>query len=96
MAKVKKEMAQGFASGELWDVLSDLVDDLNALKNLVNDLKVKYNAAVTLINELKADLSAHTHSGVTAGTDSTGAAAIISATDAATTAVADIALKTTK
>ncbi|MGB9903473.1 MAG: hypothetical protein ACPLQO_02230 [Desulfotomaculales bacterium] len=44
MAKVKKEMAQGFASGELWDVLSDLVDDLNALRTLVNDLRAKYEA----------------------------------------------------
>lgn len=44
MAKCKKEMAQGFASGELWNVLSDLVDDLNAIKNLVNDLRTKYEA----------------------------------------------------
>lgn len=108
MAKVKKEMAQGFASGELWDVLSDLVDDLNAVKNLCNDLKAKYNAAVTLINELKTDLSAHTHSVTHAACSATGAvyatatgitstsAPTVSATDSAATAVTDVVLKTSK
>jgi hypothetical protein len=52
LAKVKKEMAQGFASGELWNVLSDLVDDLNAIKNLVNELKADHNA---LLAKLDAD-----------------------------------------
>jgi len=52
MAKVKKEMAQGFASGELWDVLSDLVDDLEALKTLANEVKADHNA---LLAKLDAD-----------------------------------------
>jgi uncharacterized protein YoaH (UPF0181 family) len=52
LAKVKKEMAQGFASGELWSVLSDLVDDLNAIKNLANELKADHNA---LLAKLDAD-----------------------------------------
>lgn len=77
MAKVKKEMAQGFASGELWDVLSDLVDDLNAF--LVNDLKAKYNA--------------HTHTENTAETYTQNAT---TQGPSATTAVADVTLKTTK
>jgi hypothetical protein len=108
MAKVKKTMAQGFASGELWDVLSDLVDDLTAIKNLVNDLKAKYNVAVTLINELKTDLHEHTHQVTHAacsatsaiyGTDtaltSTTGPSITSASSTATS-VDDVALKTSK
>ncbi|MGB9886900.1 MAG: hypothetical protein ACPLRW_07885 [Moorellales bacterium] len=79
MAKVKKEMAEGFASGELWNVLSDLVDDLNAIKNLVNDLKAKYNT--------------HTHTENTAASYTQNASTL---GPSATTAVADVALKTTK
>lgn len=50
MAKVKKEMAQGFASGELWNVLSDLVDDLNAIRDLVNELKTDHNALLAKLD----------------------------------------------
>ncbi|MDK2902076.1 MAG: hypothetical protein PWR14_980 [Thermosediminibacterales bacterium] len=79
MAKVKKEMAEGFADGELWDVLSDLVDDLNAIKDLVNDLKTKYNSHTHVEN---VDAS-YTQNATTQG-------------PSATTAVADVTLKTTK
>lgn len=37
-------MAEGFGNGELWNVLSDLVDDLDAIKTLVNELKADHNA----------------------------------------------------
>lgn len=60
------------------------------LVTLVNDLKAKYNASVTLTNELKTDLSAHTHGGVTTGSGTSGAAATISASDAAVTAATTV------
>ena len=50
MAKVKKEMAEGFASGELWNVLNDLVDDLNAIATLVNELKTDHNALLAKLD----------------------------------------------
>ena len=31
MAKIKKEIAEGFASGELYQVLCDIADDLAAI-----------------------------------------------------------------
>jgi pyruvate carboxylase len=78
--------------------LEDIPTDLAALAALVNDLKAKYNAAVTLINELKADLSEHIHTENTAGSYTqnadTAAGPAIAADDAAATAVADVAIKT--
>jgi uncharacterized protein YlxP (DUF503 family) len=74
--------------------LKNLKTELDALAALVNDLKAKYNAAVTLINELKTDMSAHTHSGVSTGAESTETAPSISADDAAVTAVPDVTIQT--
>jgi len=74
-----------------FDCPSELVDKLLAQYNqLCADavaLKDKYNALVTLVNELKADLSEHTHGGVAAGSDTSGAAPTISAADAQTATV---------
>lgn len=99
MAKVKETMAQGFANGEFWTVLQELVDDLQAQRDLANDLKAKYNAAVTLINELKTDFGALlTKLDADAGVTDTNYAATlaIAAANSAQTAVVDVTLKTTK
>lgn len=63
MARVLREMGTGFADGQMWPVLDELVSDLNDLRDLVNDLRTNFNAAVTLMNEMKADFNTHTHRG---------------------------------
>lgn len=69
------------------NLLEVLRVEFNRLQADFVALKDKYNAVVTLVNELKADLSAHTHGGVAAGTDSTAAGPTISASDASEASV---------
>ncbi len=99
MAQFRKRMMTGFADGAEWrQFMSDLYDDLGALKLLANDLRTKYNEAVTLINELKADHNAHLaaasmhYNGTASVTDTTNT---VSATNATTTAIPGVTLKTT-
>lgn len=49
MAKVKPTMAQGFANGDLWPVLDELVDDLTELRSKLIGLlqKLDSDAGVT-------------------------------------------------
>jgi hypothetical protein len=45
MAQFKKRMMTGFADGREWrQFMSDLYDDLNALKTLVNEIRTDYEA----------------------------------------------------
>jgi len=45
MAKFTKKMMSGFADGVEWrQFMSDLYDDLNALKTLVNEIRTDYEA----------------------------------------------------
>lgn len=59
--------------------------DVALLETKVNELQTAVTALTTLANELKADYNAHKHTGITAGSASSG-------TTDATTAAADVAL----